>query len=309
MEYERSAVESMVNGFTILITGGTGFLGSHLANRLSNENEIIILKRSYSDTWRIDCNENIKFYNIDKLGLETIFKDNKIDIVIHTATKYGRNNETIEELVESNYMFPIKILDNSLKTYVKTFINVDTVLPKFVNIYSLTKNHFTDWLKYYSSNMKIFNLKLEHMYGEKDSTTKFIPYIITSLLEEKNQLDLTQGEQERNFIYIADVAEAFKKIILQQSNYKNGLYEYEIGSEENIKIKDLVYKIKAIVGNTTTKLNFGAKSYRENELMKSRSNIEKFKKDFNWKPKVKLDEGLAKTIEWYRKRLGEKKGV
>ncbi len=79
--------------------------------------------------------------------------------------------------------------------------------------------------------------------------------------------------------------------------------------EKNIKIKELLYKIRAILVNTATKLNFGAKSYRENELMKSRSNIEKFKKDFEWKPKVKLDEGLTKTIEWYRKRLGEKKGV
>jgi len=58
-------MENMVK--QILMTGGTGFLGSHLVNKLAEENQIIVLKRSFSKTWRIDNKKNIKYYDIDKI--------------------------------------------------------------------------------------------------------------------------------------------------------------------------------------------------------------------------------------------------
>jgi len=61
----NSPMENMVK--QILMTGGTGFLGSHLVNKLAEENQIIVLKRSFSKTWRIDNKKNIKYYDIDKI--------------------------------------------------------------------------------------------------------------------------------------------------------------------------------------------------------------------------------------------------
>lgn len=298
-------MEGMVRGYTILVTGGTGFLGSHLVNSLCFENRIIATKRSFSNTWRIEYPEYVNFYNIDEINVKKIFEENKIDVVINTVTKYGKQGENIDELIEANYLFPLKILNNSLDNNVKSFINTHTVLPKYLNAYSLTKNHFTDWLKFYSNEIAIFNLKLENIYGEKDSETQFIPYIITSLLKNIEKIDLTEGTQERNFIYIDDVVEAYKKVILKQNDYDKGFYEYEIGSNENIKIRDLVLKIRDLIGNKETELNFGALNYRKNEPMKSNSNIEKFKKEFNWQPEVNLIEGLKKTINWCKDKMGE----
>lgn len=297
-------MENMVK--QILMTGGTGFLGSHLVNKLAEENQIIVLKRSFSKTWRIDNKKNIKYYDIDKIDIENVFKENDIDIIIHTATKYGRNDEEIEELIESNYLYPLKILKLAKKYGVNTFINTDTVLPKYISIYSLTKNHFTDWLKYYSKELKIFNLKLEHMYGEKDSNNKFITYIIQELLENKQKIDLTEGTQERNFIYIGDVVNAYEKVIKREKEFENGYYEYEIGTDENITIKDLVKKIKMLTKNEKTVLNFGAKKYRQNELMKSSSDFTKFKNEFNWEAKIDIEEGLKRTINYYKMQMGEK---
>lgn len=297
-------MENMVK--QILITGGTGFLGSHLVNKLAEENQIIVLKRSFSKTRRIDNKKNIKYYDIDKIDIENVFKENDIDIIIHTATKYGRNDEEIEELIESNYLYPLKILKLAKKYGVNTFINTDTVLSKYINIYSLTKNHFTDWLKYYSKELKIFNLKLEHMYGEKDSNSKFITYIIQELLENKQKIDLTEGTQERNFIYIGDVVNAYEKVIKREKEFENGYYEYEIGTDENITIKDLVKKIKMLTKNEKTVLNFGAKKYRQNELMKSSSDFTKFKNEFNWEAKIDIEEGLKRTINYYKMQMGEK---
>lgn len=304
MVFKKCTMETMVK--QVLITGGTGFLGSHLVNKLSEENEIIVLKRSFSNTWRIDNNKNIIYYDLDKIEIEKVFKENDIDIIIHTATKYGRSDEEIEELIESNYMYPLKILKLGKKYGIKTFINTDTVLPKNINIYSLTKSHFKDWLKYYSKKLKIFNLKIEHMYGEKDSNKKFITFIIQELLENKINIDLTEGTQERNFIYIEDVINAYKKILKKEKEFLNGYHEYEIGTDKNITIKDLVEKIKKLTKNKKTVLNFGAKKYRQNEMMKSSSDFTKFKKEFEWEPNIELEEGLKRTIDYYKKQMGEK---
>ena len=71
-----------------MLTGGTGFLGSHLLKQLSDKDyNVIVLKRSYSDIWRIkEFIDQIKFYDIDKTAIEDIFKENKIDYVVHLAT-------------------------------------------------------------------------------------------------------------------------------------------------------------------------------------------------------------------------------
>ena len=109
---------------TILITGATGFLGSHITWTLFNEGfSIIILKRSFSDIWRIrEIIDKIRYYDIDKVELEIPFKENEIDCIIHTATNYGKKREKISEIIETNVVFPLKLLE------IATFFNTDTFL-------------------------------------------------------------------------------------------------------------------------------------------------------------------------------------
>lgn len=285
---------------TVLLTGATGFLGSHILKKLLSLNfKIIVLKRSFSNTFRIESDlKNLKIYNLDEINLEKIFEENEIDIVLHTATQYGRKQESIVDIVESNLMLPLKLLSLSQVHNVKTFINTDTLLDKRISSYALSKKQFRNWLQFYSNNMTCINVSLEHFFGPKDDSTKFVTYIIKSLIEEVEKLDLTAGEQERDFIYIDDVVEAFI-VIIQNVNNQNGFYEYEIGSGVNIKIKDFILKTADILENTTTILNFGALSYRENEVMKSHVNLTEIHK-LGWSPKINFDDGLYKTIKLER---------
>jgi len=294
---------------TILLTGATGFLGSHiLKNLLDNNFNVIILKRSFSNTWRIDdILDKTIAYNIDKIDIEKTFKENKIDIVIHTATKYGRKNESFLEILDSNLFFPLKLLDLSLRYNVKTFLNTDTTAYNhFINYYSLTKMQFVEWLKLLDNKIRIFNLKLEYIYGEADDTSKFLPMLIINLLKGVNTIDLTPGNQERDFIYIEDVVNAYIDIILEKDNFSNGFYEYSIGSGESIKIKDLVLLIKKMTNNEVTQLNFGALQYRSNEIMYSKANIKKIRDEVGWTPKFSLEEGLKRTILWYKSADNQK---
>ena len=98
---------------TVIVTGGTGFLGSHLLRSLIEHNyTVIALKRSWSNTWRInDLLPSIMVHDIDKVSLREIFLDRPIDFLIHAATSYGRKGELTSQIIESNLLFPIKLFE------------------------------------------------------------------------------------------------------------------------------------------------------------------------------------------------------
>ena len=116
----------------ILLTGATGFLGSKILEALNNENySIIVLKRSSSSLWRINhLIGNIQSYDLDKTSLDSIFQKQKIDCVIHTACEYGRKDEQTAQVIKTNLMLGLQILDVCLKFNTSTFINTDTLLQK-----------------------------------------------------------------------------------------------------------------------------------------------------------------------------------
>jgi CDP-paratose synthetase len=287
---------------TVVIGGGTGFLGSYLVNHFYKLNyKVILLKRSFSNIWRLkNILSKITVYDIDKISLDHIFKTELIDYVIYAGTNYGRKGESHKEIIEANLTLPLVLVEHCIKARIKKFINTDTVLPKFSSTYSLSKKQFSEWLKFISgSKTSIINLEIEHFYGEKDDETKFIPSMIIQLLNNVSEIKLTKGQQLRDFIYVEDVVKAISLLILKEDLNSNEYYNFQIGSGKAYKIEDLVLLIKKLTNNNVTKLNFGALPYRENELMKSNSNISDIIK-YGWKPETNLEKGLLKTINWFK---------
>jgi nucleoside-diphosphate-sugar epimerase len=283
----------------ILITGSTGYLGSNILKKLISEdkNNLIILKRSFSNTFRIkDCLDKVTSYNLDNNDLEKIFSENKIDIILHCATDYGRKDANPLNIIEANLILPLKLLELGRKYNIKTFINTDTILDKRINFYSLSKNQFKDWLKNYKNDLICINIALEHFYGPGDDKTKFVSFIIENLIKKTEKIGLTKGEQKRDFIYIEDVVNAFLKIIEHSLSLKNGFYEFELGSEKTVTIKEFVLMAKKILGNNETILNFGALPYRENEVMDCKANTSAIK-ELGWSCIYSLEVGLKKMIE------------
>jgi nucleoside-diphosphate-sugar epimerase len=286
------------------MTGATGFLGSNIIKKLITENyNVIALKRSFSNTYRIDdIADNIKFYNIDQITLKDIFTENKIDIIIHCATNYGRRDIEPLSLMQANLTMPLQLLEMGKKTRASCFINTDTILDKRVSYYSLSKNQFREWLELYAKEMICVNVALEHFYGPYDDNTKFVSYIIDSILNNSEKIDLTEGNQERDFIYIDDVVYAFITIIKNIEKFKKGFLRYEIGTGESIKLKNFVKLVKSIAQNNDTILNFGVIPYRENEIMSSKANITEICK-LKWKPQFTLEEGLLQTISMEKDKI------
>ena len=93
----------------ILLTGATGFLGSHLLKALLQEGHIVtVVKRSTSDCRRIAGHLNkCRVYDIDRTSLKTIFSEKHLDAVIHCATQYGKGNIEADKIISSNGLFPV----------------------------------------------------------------------------------------------------------------------------------------------------------------------------------------------------------
>lgn len=287
----------------VLLTGATGFLGSHLLPELIKEGyEVIIFKRSFSDVEHIKSYfSQIKRYDIDKMDIEKVFQDNRIDIIIHLATDYGRKNyNNVIEMLESNIELPSRLLNLGAKYGVKAFVNTDTSTDGRYTLYSAMKKAFVEIAKFFSANyeIKFMNVILEYMYGERDDNSKFISSVIENVLKDK-KIKATKGEQKRDFIYVKDVVSAYLAVLDNIVNFNENYMEFNIGTGQSVSLKDFVKIVEKITGKRAN-VKWGAIVYRKNEIFDSKADISIARRLLNWQPKTSLEEGLRNTINWYK---------
>ncbi|WP_096908437.1 NAD-dependent epimerase/dehydratase family protein [Halobacteriovorax marinus] len=270
-------------GKKVLVTGATGFLGSHVVRLLLDLGfDVQVLKRSTSSLERIcDITERVELKNI-----EDFKSDGNYDYFFHIATCYGRNNETREEIEYANYIWPLELIKTlSVNTII---VNFGTSLESTVNTYAKSKNKFISTVKEKFSSNTIVNLKLEHFFGPKDG--KFIDFLISSFKTNTPRVELTEGNQVRDFIYYKDILSALKTILVSEESG-----DFEIGSGESYVLRDLILEIKELSGNTTTELCFGEVPYRENEVMNSVADISRIR-DLGWKCSYSFREAILEVI-------------
>lgn len=290
---------------TILITGINGYLGSQLAKKHSKTYNIIGLEYTTHDLFRL-VDEEFKVYE-SKYGIpDTLFSENKIDYIIHAAAFYGRNNESNSEMTYANMYLPQILLEKAIANSCSVFINTDTVLDRFTSSYSLTKKQFRDWLKYYSTNnmIKVINLEIEHFYGPGSSDTNFITLMTQKMLANVSEIELTKGEQNRDFLFIDDLLRVYD-LILKKIDTFSGFQILNVGSGKNTKLKYILEYIRK-KSKTSSKLIYGAIPYRNNELMESNNDITILKK-LGWVAKISIEKGLDKILEFEKNNINEKK--
>jgi nucleoside-diphosphate-sugar epimerase len=143
--------------------------------------------------------------------------------------------------------------------------------------------------------MTCINIALEHFFGPHDDKTKFVSNIIDQLLNKSRRIELTPGEQKRDFIYIDDVVEAFMRILSRRDSLGKDFLHFEIGTGRLVSIRDFVTAVKKIVGSTDTILDFGALPYRNDEIMESQVDMRPIMA-LGWRPQFSLEEGLRRTV-------------
>lgn len=282
----------------VLITGINGFLGSHLAKSLLSEFTIIGLETSLENLFRIK-DIPFKVYSSQQ-NLEDIFTENEVFAVIHTATVYRRNKEPVESLISTNVILPIKLYELANKHNASKFINTDSFFTNFQNSfsylsdYTLSKRQVIEWLKLIKGECELVNMKLFHIYGDGDSSSKFVSQMISALRNNDPYLELSLGEQKRDFVFIDDVVSAYKIILKKRLKGDPEISHYEIGTGISITIREFLELIKKLT-QSQTELRFGALPYRANEVMDSFADNRKIV-SLGWVQKYSLSDGLKKTI-------------
>ena len=289
----------------ILVTGGTGYLGSRMVHKfVSQGHHVVVLKRASSDISRLsDIRDSVQFYDIENGEMGAALNLADFSMVFHAATSYGRKGETLTEIEKANVLMPLELLEHSINTNVRLFVHTGTSLDPLVSAYALSKRNFTNWGRNISSSndIKFLELKLEHFFGPGEDSSKFITYLAQECIKNTPNIPLTFGDQRRDFLYIDDTITAIDYLISDVGNKEYGYYEYGVGRGNTVTIKSIAKKVKNI-SKSSSNLDFGAIPYRDNEEMESKAEIDHLKK-IGWQPSTTIDHGLEILIGYEKNKI------
>ncbi|MFX1298782.1 MAG: NAD-dependent epimerase/dehydratase family protein [Promethearchaeota archaeon] len=302
----------------ILITGGTGFIGAAIANKLIDHNcNVNIISRSNEFVWRIKEPKKCNFYEINLQNSKKLKKCiNKVkpEIIFHLAAyvnpecekeaidkAYNVNFNGTKNLVMNleGYKYVLLINTGTSEEYGKNKAPFkETFRESPVSVYSASKVAATYFCEFFSNvfDKPIITIRPFLIYGPKQISKSLIPSLIYSGFTKK-KLFLTPCEQTRDFLYIEDVIDAYISLAKNAKKIrKMGIFN--LGSGKEIPINEVVNLLKSRFQEAQYLI--GAKNYRIGERMNYYASIEKIKNVIDWKPKWKIHEGIDKTIEWWK---------
>jgi CDP-paratose synthetase len=285
----------------VLVTGATGFLGSRVANTMAaSGHKVGALVRSSSDCAAVAPQVRVLSFSTDA-ELYAAVESFMPDTVIHAAASYGRAGESDPEILDANFRFGTVLLDACQRLVQPVHvINTGTVLHESLSTYAWSKNAFSAWglrCAGTKSALRFTDVKLQHMYGPGDDTTKFTGHVIASCADDRPELALTAGDQVRDFIYIDDVVAAYKVLVGAAARLEKA-EAIEVGSGQALPLRSFVETVHRLAGSRTV-LRFGALPKRDNEAPSYVANTERMR-SLGWECRTSLTEGLARTIAWHR---------
>ena len=302
----------------VLVTGGAGFIGSHLTKKLVNLGAKVSVVVKYNSI--IDCPrlinvwDKINVIEADLRNTDSVkeMRSMNYDLAFHLAAynHVGDSFKHVLENVNSNLISTINLLDSGPK--IKKFIHMGTSeiygiqsklpfnikeKPNPMSPYAVTKyaSELFAVLKSKSFSIKLLCVRPFNTFGPFQSEKAIIPEIIIKCLQNK-EIKTTGGKQTREFNYIDNIVDG---ILFLNKKVSHSIEPINVGSNNPISIKNLVQKIHKYT-KSKSKLNIGSLKYRPNEIWRMQANT-KFLNSIGWKPQVSLDKGLISTIQWYRK--------
>lgn len=302
----------------ILITGAGGFIGRHLLHQLQTfDAHISTISRNHNT-----FPKEIEQYTIDIKDTSAInecLQNCQPDYIFHLAA-YKERNESIQAFyssVETNIIGTLNLFSAAKDCVsVKSIVTLGTAEEYGNNIlpfneklrecpvtpYSFSKLCVSQMgeLFFHLYNLPVIIVRPTLAYGPGQGTDMFLPSLIMSLLENK-PFNMTLGDQTRDFVYVTDLVEA---LILASGNTNAHGQIINIGSGAPVKIADIAQTIEKKIGKRGL-IKLGNKPYRKNEVMDYYIDPRKAETLLGWKAKTSLNEGLNRTIAYYK---GVKKG-
>ncbi len=305
---------------TAFITGATGFIGTNLTRELLARNfNVHIVARIASSMWRLqDIKGKIKLHNMDILEekkLTSVVKQINPNYIFHLAAygAYPRMQTDEKKILQTNIIGTHNLLTATLDIPYSCFINTgtsseygikdkpmkesDVLEPNMT--YGVAKAATTLLCQHFARLHKkpIITLRPFSVYGYYEEPFRLIPNVALNCISGKN-VELSSGEQRRDFIFIEDMVEAYMKSIENPSS--DGLV-LNVGSGKDVSVREIAEMIHKMIGSKN-KIIFGRKKKESFETdICWQADISAIKNALNWKPKTSLNVGLKKTIDWFKK--------
>lgn len=305
----------------ILVTGGAGFIASHITDAFVNEGHQVVVLDDLSSGFEKNINPKVKFVkgNIcDKELVEKLFSEENFDLVNHHAAQMDVRRSVKDPAFDANtnIIGTINLLQNSIKYKVKKFMFASTggavygeqsYFPADENHptqprspYGISKLAVEKYLYFYNAEygLNYTILRYANIYGPRQNPfgeAGVVAIFSTKLLKGEQPIINGSGEQTRDYVFVGDVVKAN---LLTLNDSSNDIYNVGTGIETNVN--QLFHNLNSII-KAGKEEKHGPVA--PGEQMRSVITSEKLFKKFGWKPSTSLDEGLRLTVNFFRNNL------
>ncbi len=297
-----------MNKKNLLIAGGTGFIGYHVARKAIKKKWNVFSISTNLPKKKRKLNK-VKYFILDVFNRSKLNKLNnlKFDYVVNLSGYVDHSN--IRKTYRSHFLGCKNLTKVFLKRPPISFVQMGSSLEygktkskqnenfkcRPISTYAKSKYYSTKHLLhlYKKYNFPATILRLYQGYGEKQDDNRLIPFVIKNCLKNK-KFKCSEGSQIRDFIYVEDIVNAIFKVF-NNKDAKGKIFN--LGSGRGIKIKNLIKFINKKIKKGTPL--FGKIQLRSDESLEVRPDLKRIKKILKWKPQFSLERGLKRTIKSY----------
>ena len=304
----------------ILITGGAGFIGSHIADRLIAKGAAVTVIDNLSTGFESNINASAKFIRADITdfkNIEKIFIDERPDIIYHLAAQIDVRKSVSDPMfdAQTNIMGTLNLINLSAAHKIKKFIFSSTggaiygdtdirptpeSHPEWpLSPYGIAKLTADKFLNYYNeiSGFKYVSLRYGNVYGPRQNPhgeAGVVAIFLNKMLKNEQPVINGDGEQTRDYVYVEDVVKANILALENENIDKVGIYN--VGTSVEISVNDLFKEINKNFDNKYEEVHGPAKL---GEQKTSCLSYEKIKKELGFIPKTAFSEGIKETYKWF----------
>jgi len=310
-------LDQAASSMKILVTGGAGFIGSHIVDRLVQEGYGVVVADNLSTGKRRNINRAANFYRADirSRWLERVFRRERPAIVCHHAAQMDVRRSVQDPMFDAktNIMGTLNVLRFAIKYGVRKFIFASSggavygepeKLPvseshptRPMSPYGISKAVGDEYLRYFhdADGMEYVSLRYANVFGPRQDPygeAGVVAIFTQKMLQGEQPIINGNGRQTRDFVYVDDVVEANIAALGKEAH---GIYN--VGTGQETTINELFSLLAGFINPSGREVHGPAKKGEQLRIALDSSRIHR---ELDWEPKVSLKDGLARTVDYYR---------